>query len=116
MAAPDPDRSVPLEVLPGLYIGNLRASRNRAFLDERGITHILTVAPDLPPEFPKRYTYKIVNVDDDTDDDLARHFDRCCHFIDKARRAGGGGVLVHWCASSSVSLKHSRGWAWGLAS
>src|SRR4051812_3677810 len=58
------------QVLPGLFVGNLRASKNREFLDQHGITHVLTVASEIEPEFPKRYSYKIINVDDSTEDDL----------------------------------------------
>jgi len=96
-----PDRSLPREILKGLYIGNLRASKNRDFLDQHGITHVLTVANDIEPEFPKRYKYKIINVDDSTEDDLSQYFKKCCSFIDKARKSGA--VLVHCHAGISRS-------------
>jgi len=95
------DRSQPLEVMPALFIGNLRASQNREFLDAHGVTHVLIVANDIAPEFPKRYKYKIINVDDSTEDDLAQHFEKCCRFIDKARKSGA--VLVHCHAGISRS-------------
>jgi len=95
------DRSVPLEVIPGLFIGNLRASKNRDFLDQHGVTHVLTVANDIAPEFPKRYKYKIIDVDDSTEEDLGRYFVECNRFIDKARK--NGSVLVHCHAGISRS-------------
>jgi len=95
------DRSVPLEVMKGLFIGNLRASKNRDFLDQHGITHVLTVANDIEPEFPKRYIYKTINVDDSTEDDLSRYFEKCIKFIEKGRKAGA--VLVHCHAGISRS-------------
>jgi len=98
---PDGDRAVPLEVMPGLFVGNLRASKEREFLEAHGVTHILIVANDVAPEFPKRFKYKIVNVDDSTEDDLAQHFERSCKFIDKARRSGA--VLAHCHAGISRS-------------
>jgi len=94
-------RSVPREVVRGLFIGNLRASKNRDFLDSHGVTHVLTVANDIAPEFPKRFKYKIIDVDDSTEDDIGQHFDKCVRFIDKARK--NGAVLVHCHAGISRS-------------
>jgi len=94
-------RSVPIEIIPKLYIGNLRASKNRESLEKFGITHILTVASDLEPEFPKRYHYKIVKLDDSNEDDLSKHFDTCFRFIDKAIKRGA--ILVHCHAGFSRS-------------
>lgn len=99
--APFSDRSRPVEIIPKLYIGNLRASKNLASLEELGVTHILTVASDIEPEFPKRFRYKVVSVDDSNEDDLAKHFERAFRFIDKGRRHGG--VLVHCHAGFSRS-------------
>jgi len=97
----DPDRSNPIEILPYLYIGNLRASRNIEKLTQAGITHILTVA-DSEPEFPKRFQYRVVAIDDSGEDDLSRHFYRCFDFIDAAEKAKGV-VLVHCLVGISTS-------------
>lgn len=43
---------VPNLIVDGIFLGNYSASRNKEFLEQNNITHILTVACDIEPEFP----------------------------------------------------------------
>lgn len=86
--------SVPCQIEEGLYLGSLGAANNKPVLKSLNITHILTVAGSLAPAYPNDFTYKVVDVADRADTDLARYFDECIDFIEEAKRSGGG-VLVH---------------------
>lgn len=105
------------EVLPGLWLGGVDCAHNAAFLAEHGITHILTVGDQLPPRFPDRFVYKVLEVPDCPSTNLVTHFPACLGFIRSALSeaigpAGGGadeggggtgGVLVHCYAGRSRS-------------
>lgn len=78
------------------------SSRNFDFISDHKITHILTVANDIDPEYPSNCKYKIVNIDDWHEEDLSQHFHDCFAFIDDGVKAGGS-VLVHCLAGISRS-------------
>jgi hypothetical protein len=92
----------PIEIVEGLYLGNAQTAQNSHYLKKLGVTHVLTVASGLPPVFPKKFKYKIVDVQDTDDDNLEAHFDECIQFIQSALDAREG-VLVHCRAGVSRS-------------
>jgi len=91
----------PVQILSNLYIGNLRAAKNKDHLKKIGVTHIL-VASAVEPEFPKQFNYKCINVDDSDDADLAQHLNGCFEYIDTALSSGGI-VLIHCLVGISRS-------------
>ena len=83
------------EVIPGLYVGAEKATRDTADLQTRGITHILTLNQyPLAEEVSRQFKYKFVQGLDMEFTDLLSHFEGCFTFIDDGIKAGG--VLVHW--------------------
>jgi len=92
---------IPTAVKPKLYFGSYTASRNFDFIENQKISHILTVANDIDPEYPSNCKYKIVDVDDWHEEDLSKYFIDCFEFIDQGMQ--GGGVLVHDLAGISRS-------------
>mmetsp|Transcript_1640 Transcript_1640/g.3529 ORF Transcript_1640/g.3529 Transcript_1640/m.3529 type:complete len:186 (+) Transcript_1640:3278-3835(+) len=94
--------SRPNLIIPGLYLGSVAAAQSSYSLRSLGITHILTVADAIPPKFPRRIEYKIVEVTDEETTALLPYFDECVEFIQKAI-ADGGSVLVHCLAGVSRS-------------
>ncbi|KAJ9700229.1 hypothetical protein PVL29_005855 [Vitis rotundifolia] len=86
--------NVPCQIDEGLFLGSVGAASNKSELKSLNITHILTVANMLEPAHPNDFTYKIIEVTDKADTNIAQHFDECFNFIDEAKRLGGG-VLVH---------------------
>lgn len=93
---------IPSQITEKLFVGNFSASRNYDFISENKISHILTVANDIDPEYPSNCKYKIVDIDDWHEEDLSKHFQECFEFIDDGLR-NGGGVLVHCLAGISRS-------------
>ena len=82
------------QVLPGLYIGSYETASDLEVLRSNSITHILTVASDLPPRFEHHFTYKIVQALDMDTQDLSKSFASCFEFIESSINSGGR-VLVH---------------------
>jgi hypothetical protein len=105
------------KILPGLFLGNFRASEDEELLKAHGISHILVVGTDLPKYYPKvgdnkresegggaqfiltniipqDFTYHRIEIADLANSDLISHFHTCTKFIDEGMKSGG--VLVHW--------------------
>ncbi|KAJ9700230.1 hypothetical protein PVL29_005855 [Vitis rotundifolia] len=95
--------NVPCQIDEGLFLGSVGAASNKSELKSLNITHILTVANMLEPAHPNDFTYKIIEVTDKADTNIAQHFDECFNFIDEAKRLGGG-VLVHCFLGRSRSV------------
>ncbi|KAL2944794.1 Dual specificity protein phosphatase 1 [Bienertia sinuspersici] len=97
------DDNLPCQIEEGLFVGSFGAANNKAALKRLNITHILTVAGSMAPSYPYDFKYKIIEVADREETDLAQHFDECIDFIDGAKRSGGG-VLVHCFVGRSRSV------------
>ena len=69
-------------------------------LDKIGITHILTCASNIAPRFGKEFTYKILPLLDNTDQNIEQHFDDARAFINSCRKIKGK-ILVHCFAGKS---------------
>lgn len=91
----------PNKVLPGLFIGSQSAAVSRNALHKLGITHVLTIAKNIPPPHPDHFTYFVVQENDVPATNLKDYFDACNKFIDEGRSAGG--VIVHCQAGVSRS-------------
>eukprot|EP00761_Pharyngomonas_kirbyi_P001845 gb/GECH01001849.1/.p1 GENE.gb/GECH01001849.1/~~gb/GECH01001849.1/.p1 ORF type:complete len:711 (+),score=175.60 gb/GECH01001849.1/:1-2133(+) len=91
----------PDKVLDGLYIGSADAVSSKHSLQSMGITHILTLAKDIPPFHPKSFEYKIIPVEDARNAKVYDYFDECFDFINQGRK--NGGVVVHCQAGVSRS-------------
>ncbi|KAD2394078.1 hypothetical protein E3N88_41055 [Mikania micrantha] len=96
------DDNVPSQIEEGLYLGSVGAANNKTLLKSLNITHILTVASSLPPAYPNDFTYKVVDVPDKEDVNIAKFFNDCFGFINEAKRTGG--VLVHCFVGRSRSV------------
>lgn len=47
-------------VVQGLFLGSLGAAKNRDGLKSLNVTHILTVAHSITPDYPKDFVYKVI--------------------------------------------------------
>lgn len=79
-----------------IYFNSIMAARSTRTLQERRITHILTVASDqIPAESPQSgFCHMRIPVEDVDYADLLVHLPAACRFIEGALRSGGV-VLVH---------------------
>ncbi|OCH91884.1 phosphatases II [Obba rivulosa] len=95
------------EILKGLFLGPLQASKDLDALQALGITHIVCIrdakeAFSVRPRFPEHFKYKVLDVEDNEDQNLIRRFPEAKLFIDDAI-ARGGRVLVHCNGGISLS-------------
>ena len=84
----------PALILPNLYLGSIGAARNLKFLQQRRITHILTIGNNLPVFFRGQFEYLHLVVQDGEKEDIRRHFERCVRFVERGR-GGLGEVTGH---------------------
>ena len=52
--------SIPDEIVPGLWLGDVGAARNATWLTFISIRYILTVCNDANPAFPEDYNYTVI--------------------------------------------------------
>ncbi|KAI0072030.1 phosphatases II [Panus rudis PR-1116 ss-1] len=95
------------EILPGLYLGPMQASKSLETLQSLGITHILCIRDakesfSVRPRFPELFKYMVLDVQDNEDQNLIRLFPGAKEFIDNAL-ASGGRALVHCNGGISLS-------------
>ncbi|XP_058063440.1 dual specificity protein phosphatase Mpk3 isoform X2 [Anopheles bellator] len=97
----------PVEILPGLFLGNASHSEDLKSLRKYNIKYILNVTPDLPNVFERdgQIRYLQIPITDHWSQagELANHFPDAIKFIDEAR-SNGCGVLVHCLAGVSRSV------------
>ncbi|XP_013776655.1 dual specificity protein phosphatase 22-B-like [Limulus polyphemus] len=90
------------KVLPGLYVGNLRDSKDQEQLRENNISHIISIHDNAKKVLEDK-TYLIIQASDSPCQNLTQFFPRCNDFIHSAR-TNGGNVLVHCLAGMSRSV------------
>ena len=68
----DKTRNYMNEILPPhLYLSGMQPTFNKDYLNSNRIKAILTVADSIEPSFPLDFQYKIINIDDDPEHDIA---------------------------------------------
>lgn len=90
------------QILPGLYIGSLKDSRDVEQLKKNNITHILSVHEKPKSGLVKNIVYLCINIDDAPSENISQHFPICIKFIHDARK-NNGNVLVHCVLGMSRS-------------
>eukprot|EP00095_Tigriopus_kingsejongensis_P005062 snap_masked-scaffold330_size203968-processed-gene-0.8 protein:Tk05062 transcript:snap_masked-scaffold330_size203968-processed-gene-0.8-mRNA-1 annotation:"dual specificity protein" len=91
------------QVLPYLFLGNMRDAANAGILQQMGIKYILNVTAK-PPTYPlaSELVYKQICAADSGIQNLRQFFEEAFDFIDLAR-ANDGAVLIHCHAGVSRS-------------
>ncbi|XP_051823793.1 dual specificity protein phosphatase 9 [Antechinus flavipes] len=97
--------SLPVQILPNLYLGSAQDSANMDMLAKLGIRYILNVTPNLPNLFEKDgdIHYKQIPISDHWSQNLSQFFPEAIDFIDEAVSQNCG-VLVHCLAGISRSV------------
>jgi hypothetical protein len=82
-----------------IYIGNSDSARDFKILKEAGITHILVLGSYLFTYFPNDFIYKVIEVEDDDDEDISLYFKEAFEIISSAEK-----ILVHCYAGACRSV------------
>ncbi|XP_043647359.1 dual specificity protein phosphatase 22 isoform X1 [Drosophila teissieri] len=90
------------EVLPGLYVGNYRDSKDHTQLERFKISHIIAIHDSPRRLLPDKH-YLCVMASDTPDQNLSQYFSVCNDFIHAARLREGN-VLIHCLAGMSRSV------------
>merc|ERR1719410_1251340 len=91
------------QVLPHLYLGNMRDASDMASLSRLNIRYVLNVTAKQPSyHLPPGFHYKHLEAADNGLQNLRQFFEEAFSFIDEAKKAGAG-VLVHCQAGISRS-------------
>ena len=73
------------QVHPGIYLGDLHHAKDRNFIRDAKITHVLTILAECPDlGLPDYVNHKIIPSRDDVNDALIDHFKECWRFIANA--------------------------------
>ncbi|KAL7734951.1 hypothetical protein ACLKA6_011217 [Drosophila palustris] len=89
-------------VLPGLYVGNYRDSKDHQQLEKFKISHIIAIHDSPRRLLPDKH-YLCVMASDTPDQNLSQYFSVCNDFIHAARLREGN-VLIHCLAGMSRSV------------
>ncbi|XP_032598955.1 dual specificity protein phosphatase PHS1 isoform X3 [Drosophila grimshawi] len=90
------------KVLPGLYVGNYRDSKDHQQLERFKISHIIAIHDSPRRLLPDKH-YLCVMASDTPDQNLSQYFSVCNDFIHAARLREGN-VLIHCLAGMSRSV------------
>lgn len=90
------------KVLPGVYIGNFRDSKDPEQLQANNITHIISIH-DTARKLHEDKEYLCIQASDTPGQNLSQFFSQSNDFIHHARMEGGN-VLIHCLAGVSRSV------------
>ena len=79
-------KTVPVEILPFLYLGNESHCASREVLEKLGVTAVMNVSKTINNHFQGSFVYKNVPVDDSYNADISRWFRVAVDFIGKFTR------------------------------
>lgn len=88
------------DVMGCIALGSWRDASNILMLKERGVTHVLNVAREVPPPSERiamesgDFNHKTIPLQDCHAEDIGIYFEEAFNFIEEARQANGK-VLVH---------------------
>ena len=90
------------EIVPGVYVGGEGVAKNRATLDEHGITHVINcVGFVIPNYFEPDLVYKTMWLQDTPDEDISPVLYDCFDFIEEATVERGGSAVAGGGAASA---------------
>ncbi|CAK94672.1 unnamed protein product (macronuclear) [Paramecium tetraurelia] len=94
--------SIPIEIIPNLYLGCLGCALNKKKLLESNIKFILSACEMPQAPFSKDFASLIININDSVDQDIKSKFDESNAFIENAVNTQQN-ILVHCFAGKSRS-------------
>ncbi|KAF7493396.1 Dual specificity protein phosphatase 22 [Sarcoptes scabiei] len=98
------------KILDGLFIGNIRDSRNFEQLKANSITHMVSIHDDTAlGSRIEGIKYLLIGITDSPHQNIIKFIPKCNDFIHSARLAGGN-VLIHCLAGMSRSVSIVAGY------
>ncbi|CAD8175661.1 unnamed protein product [Paramecium pentaurelia] len=94
--------SIPIEIIPNLYLGCLGCALNKKKLLEQNIKFILSACEMPKAPFSQDFTSLIININDSVDQDIKSKFEESNQFIENALNSKQN-ILVHCFAGKSRS-------------
>ena len=94
------------KIVDHLYLGDIRAAQDFDKLQQHGITHIVILASNLSPMFPDDFTYHKVAVQDEHNENIAKHIHPFISFVNNAIKKEKGTVLVHCMTGGNLTLSY----------
>ncbi|RWS18043.1 protein-tyrosine phosphatase-like protein [Dinothrombium tinctorium] len=91
------------KILPGLYVGSVRDSKDQEQLRLNNITHIIAIHDNARRGQGEEIEYLCILASDKPDQNLSQFFAQCNDFIHQARLQNGN-VLIHCLAGVSRSV------------
>jgi len=124
-----PMRRVMQEIIPNIFLGPYACAMKKelGMLQASGITHIICVRQEeearfVKPNFPQHFDYLVINISDDSSENIIQHFPEVATYLDRAT-AVGGKILMHGNAGISrsgalliayIMQRHSLGYSEAL--
>lgn len=90
------------KIMDNLYIGNALTSRNKKYLIEIGVTHIIRIGRRLRDYFPDKFSYMCISIEDSVEENISVFFESTYNFISNCIEKGGS-VFIHCQAGASRS-------------
>ncbi|CAD8107458.1 unnamed protein product [Paramecium sonneborni] len=94
--------SIPIEIIPNLYLGCLGCALNKKKLLEQNMKYILSACEMPKAPFSQDFTSLIININDSIDQDIKSKFNESNAFIENAVNSQQS-ILVHCFAGKSRS-------------
>ena len=93
--------NIPVQVVPGLFVGSIHCSFNEVGMRNAGVTHIINTS-GTPATYPSTFTYLSISIRDKDYSNLLSCIPACNIFIEAGLESGGS-VLVHCTGGRSRS-------------
>ena len=93
--------NMPVQIVPGLFVGSIHCSFNELGMKNAGVTHIINTS-GTPATYPSTFTYLSISIRDKDYSNLLSCIPACNIFIEAGLESGGG-VLVHCTGGRSRS-------------
>jgi hypothetical protein len=75
------------EITDKLYLGNSDGGKDKQILKQLGVTHILICGYFLHDFHPDEFTYKTIELDDSSDENISKYFKESIEYIDQSEKS-----------------------------
>jgi len=98
-----PAKALLVEIIPNLYLGNIKTASDKVMLEKNNITHVLGITK-AEIDYWEKLKVRKYSLNDTPGTDLSKIFEESIGFINAALNVKGNKVLVHCRAGISRSV------------